>query len=145
MVDTYGGIGKHGGGAFSGKDPTKVDRSGAYMARYVAKNIVASKLAEKAEVSLSYIIGEAEPDAITINTFGTEKVNKEYLNAIVKNIFHFSVSEIIEELNLRKPQFLKSSVYGHFGRENENFRWEDIDKIQILKEEAIKYICNSFR
>ncbi|MEO2681961.1 methionine adenosyltransferase, partial [Clostridium butyricum] len=140
MVDTYGGIGKHGGGAFSGKDPTKVDRSGAYMARYVAKNIVASKLAEKAEVSLSYIIGEAEPDAITINTFGTEKVNKEYLNAIVKNIFHFSVSEIIEELNLRKPQFLKSSVYGHFGRENENFRWEDIDKIQILKEEAIKYI-----
>lgn len=141
MVDTYGGIGRHGGGAFSGKDPTKVDRSAAYMARYVAKNIVGAKLAKKAEVSLSYIIGCAEPDAVTINTFGTETIKKEYINEIVKDTFSFSVANILEELDLRKPQFLKTAAYGHFGRENMNFKWEELDKVQILKEKAMKCVC----
>jgi len=141
MVDTYGGIGRHGGGAFSGKDPTKVDRSAAYMARYVAKNIVGARLAKKAEVSLSYIIGCAEPDAVTINTFGTETIKKEYINEIVKDTFSFSVANILEALDLRKPQFLKTAAYGHFGRENMNFKWEELDKVQILKEKAIQCVC----
>jgi S-adenosylmethionine synthetase len=145
MVDTYGGIGRHGGGAFSGKDPTKVDRSAAYMARYVAKNIVGANLAKKAEIALSYVIGCAQPDAITINTFGTETIKKKYINEIVKDTFSFSVGDILEELNLRKPQFLKTAAYGHFGRENENFKWEELDKVQILKEKAIKCICNELK
>lgn len=144
MVDTYGGIGRHGGGAFSGKDPTKVDRSAAYMARYVAKNIVGAKLAKKVEVSLSYVIGCAEPDAITINTFGTETIKKEYINEVVKDTFSFSVADILEQLDLRKPQFLKTAAYGHFGRENENFKWEELDKVQVLKEKSLKYILNEF-
>lgn len=144
MVDTYGGIGRHGGGAFSGKDPTKVDRSAAYMARYVAKNIVAAKLARKVEVCLSYVIGCVEPEAITINTFGTEAIKKEYINEIVKETFSFTVSDILEQLRLRKPQYLKTAAYGHFGRENENFRWEDLDKVQTLKEKALKYLCSEF-
>lgn len=145
MVDTYGGIGKHGGGAFSGKDLTKVDRSGAYMARYVAKNLVAAKLAKKIEISLSYVIGSPEPEAITINTFGTETINIKYINEIVKEIFSFSVSNIIEELNLRIPQFKKTASYGHFGRENQGFRWEETDKVEILKEKAMKCISDSFK
>ena len=145
MVDTYGGIGKHGGGAFSGKDLTKVDRSGAYMARYVAKNLVAAKLAKKVEISLSYVIGSIEPEAITINTFGTEAINIKYINEIVKDTFSFSVSNIIKELDLRRPQFLKTASYGHFGRENKGFRWEEIDKVEILKEKAKKCIYNSFK
>lgn len=145
MVDTYGGIGKHGGGAFSGKDLTKVDRSAAYMARYVAKNLVAAKLAEKAEIALSYVIGSPEPEAITINTFGTEKINSNYITEIVKETFSFSVSNIIEQLDLKRPQFQKTASYGHFGRENQGFKWEKIDKVDILKEKAIKYISNSFK
>lgn len=145
MVDTYGGIGKHGGGAFSGKDPTKVDRSAAYMARYVAKNIVAAKLAKKVEVSLSYVIGSAEPDSITINTFGTEKIKMEYINKIVKDTFSFSVANILEELDLRKPQFLKTAAYGHFGRENQKFKWEEIDKIGILRIKAMECISENFK
>ncbi|GAA0071442.1 methionine adenosyltransferase [Clostridium sardiniense] len=145
MVDSYGGIAKHGGGAFSGKDPTKVDRSGAYMARYVAKNIVAAKLAKRAEVALCYVIGSEGPEAININTFGTAKIKEEYISEIVKKIFSFSVADILEELDLRKPQFLKSAAYGHFGRENENFKWEELDKVKILKEEAMRYICESFK
>lgn len=141
MVDTYGGIGRHGGGAFSGKDPTKVDRSAAYMARYVAKNIVGAKLAEKVEICISYVIGCEEPEAININTFGTETIKKEYINEIVKDTFSFSVANILEELDLRKPQFLKTAAYGHFGRENMNFKWEELDKVQILKEKAIKCVC----
>lgn len=144
MVDTYGGVGKHGGGAFSGKDYTKVDRSAAYMARYVAKNIVAAKLAKKVEVVLSYVIGSIEPESITINTFGTEAIKKEYIDEIVKDTFTFSVSNIIKELDLRKPQFLKTASYGHFGRENMGFKWEKTDKIGILKEKAIKCICKNF-
>lgn len=145
MVDTYGGIGRHGGGAFSGKDPTKVDRSGAYMARYVAKNIVAAKLARKAEVCISYVIGQKEPDAVTINTFGTEAIKKEYINEIVRDTFSFSVSDIIEQLDLRRPQFLESAAYGHFGRENKNFKWEETDKVQILKEKAVRHVCESLK
>lgn len=145
MVDTYGGIGRHGGGAFSGKDPTKVDRSAAYMARYVAKNIVAAKLAEKAELSLSYVIGAAEPEAITINTFGTEKIKTEYINKIVKDTFSFSVANILEQLDLQRPQFLKTSAYGHFGRENQNFKWEEIDKIEILRRKAMECISENFK
>lgn len=145
MVDTYGGVGKHGGGAFSGKDLTKVDRSGAYMARYVAKNLVAAKLAKKIEIALSYVIGSPEPEAITINTFGTESINSKYIDEIVKDTFSFSVSNIIKELDLRKPQFLKTASYGHFGRENQGFRWEEIDKVEILKEKARKYIYNNFK
>lgn len=145
MVDTYGGVGKHGGGAFSGKDLTKVDRSGAYMARYVAKNIVAAKLAKKVEVSLSYVIGLPEPEAITINTFGTETIKTNYIDEIVKDIFSFSVSNILKELDLRKPQFIKTAAYGHFGRGDQNFRWEELDKVQILKEKAKKCISDSFK
>ncbi|MGG7098263.1 methionine adenosyltransferase [Clostridium sardiniense] len=145
MVDTYGGVAKHGGGAFSGKDPTKVDRSGAYMARYVAKNIVAAKLAKRAEVALCYVIGSEEPEAININTFGTANIKEEYISEIVKKIFSFSVADILEELDLRKPQFLKSASYGHFGREDENFRWEELDKVKVLKDEAMQYICESFK
>lgn len=145
MVDTYGGVGKHGGGAFSGKDLTKVDRSGAYMARYVAKNLVAAKLAKKIEIALSYVIGSPEPEAITINTFGTETINIKYIDEIVRDSFSFSVSNIIKELDLRKPQFLKTASYGHFGRENQGFRWEEIDKVEMLKEKARKYIYNNFK
>jgi len=145
MVDTYGGVGKHGGGAFSGKDLTKVDRSGAYMARYVAKNIVAAKLAKKVEVSLSYVIGLPEPEAITINTFGTETIKVNYINEIVKDTFSFSVSNILKELDLKKPQFIKTAAYGHFGRGDQNFRWEELDKVQILKEKAKKCISDSFK
>lgn len=145
MVDTYGGIGRHGGGAFSGKDPTKVDRSAAYMARYVAKNIVAAKLADKVELSLSYVIGAVEPEAVTINTFGTEKIKTEYINKIVKDTFSFSVTNILEQLDLRKPQFLKTAAYGHFGRENQNFKWEELDKVKILKQKTIKCISDNFK
>lgn len=144
MVDTYGGVGKHGGGAFSGKDPTKVDRSAAYMARYVAKNIVGAKLAKKVEVCLSYVIGCAEPECITINTFGTETIKKDYINEIVKDTFSFSVADILETLSLRKPQFLRTAAYGHFGRENENFKWEELDKVQVLKEKALKCVVRDF-
>lgn len=145
MVDTYGGIGKHGGGAFSGKDPTKVDRSGAYMARYVAKNIVAAKLAKKVEVSVSYVIGSVEPAAINVNTFGTETIKKEYINEIVKDTFSFSVANILAGLDLKKPQYLKTAAYGHFGRENENFKWEKLDKVELIKKKAIDYVIGNFK
>ncbi|MBW7572280.1 methionine adenosyltransferase [Caproiciproducens faecalis] len=146
MVDTYGGVGKHGGGAFSGKDPTKVDRSAAYMARYAAKNIVAAKLAAKCEVSLAYAIGMADPVAVTVNTFGTEKISRECIDAAVRETFSFSVADILEQLNLKKPQFLRTAAYGHFGREDQDFQWEKLDKVQLLQEKAIQsvagLICN---
>lgn len=145
MVDTYGGVAKHGGGAFSGKDPTKVDRSAAYMARYVAKNIVAAGLAKKCEVSLAYAIGMTEPEAININTFGTEQINIECINSIVKQVFSFSVNDILEQLQLKKPQFLKTASYGHFGRENQNFQWEKTDKSELLQEKAIKCMIDIFK
>ncbi|WP_238861217.1 methionine adenosyltransferase [Clostridium sp. YIM B02569] len=145
MVDTYGGIGRHGGGAFSGKDPTKVDRSAAYMARYVAKNIVAAKLADKVELSLSYVIGEAEPEAITINTFGTEKIDIKDIRKIIKETFSFSVANILEQLDLKKPQFFNTAAYGHFGRENKNFKWEKTDKMELLRKKAMQCVLENFK
>lgn len=137
MVDTYGTIGKHGGGAFSGKDPTKVDRSAAYMARYVAKNIVAAGLAKRCEVALAYVIGGVEPEAVTINTFGTGRLSDAALAALVENVFSFQVADIISQLELRKPQFQKTAAYGHFGREDQGFKWEETDKAWILKQLSI--------
>lgn len=134
MVDTYGTIGKHGGGAFSGKDPTKVDRSAAYMARYVAKNIVAAGLAKRCEVALAFVIGDIEPEAVTINTFGTGTLSDAALSDLVENVFSFQVADIISQLELRKPQFQRTAAYGHFGRENQGFKWEDTDKAWILKQ-----------
>lgn len=137
MVDTYGTIGKHGGGAFSGKDPTKVDRSAAYMARYVAKNIVAAGLAKRCEVALAYVIGGVESEAVTINTFGTGRLSDAALAALVENVFSFQVADIISQLELRKPQFQKTAAYGHFGREDQGFKWEETDKAWILKQLSI--------
>lgn len=136
MVDTYGTIGKHGGGAFSGKDPTKVDRSAAYMARYVAKNIVAAELAERCEVALAYVIGGIEPEAITVNTFGTGIIPDGHIEELVKSIFAFGVADYISELDLRTPQYLKTAAYGHFGRTDQGFKWEETDKAWILKQMA---------
>lgn len=136
MVDTYGTIGKHGGGAFSGKDPTKVDRSAAYMARYVAKNIVASGLADRCEVALAYVIGGIEPEAITVNTFGTGTISDHQMEALVKNVFSFGVSDCISKLKLLRPQYQKTAAYGHFGRTNQGFCWEETDKAWILRQLA---------
>lgn len=136
MVDTYGTVGKHGGGAFSGKDPTKVDRSAAYMARYVAKNVVAAGLAKRCEVSLAYVIGGIEPEAVTINTYGTGKIPDRRIENLVANMFSFSVADIISELELRKPQYLRTAAYGHFGRTDQGFRWEETDKAWMLKQLA---------
>ncbi|WP_143320392.1 methionine adenosyltransferase [Clostridium sp. HBUAS56010] len=136
MVDTYGTIAKHGGGAFSGKDPTKVDRSAAYMARYVAKNIVAAGLAKRCEVALAYVIGGIEPEAITVNTFETGTIPDSQMETLVKNVFSFGVSDCISELKLRRPQYLKTAAYGHFGRSDQGFGWEETDKAWILKQLA---------
>uniref|UniRef100_A0A7C4Y675 S-adenosylmethionine synthase n=1 Tax=candidate division WOR-3 bacterium TaxID=2052148 RepID=A0A7C4Y675_UNCW3 len=135
MVDSYGGVGKHGGGCFSGKDPTKVDRSAAYMARYVAKNIVAAGLAEKVEFQLAYAIGVEQPVAMYINTFGTSKYKDERILKVVKKIFDFTPRGIIETLNLLRPIYRRTAVYGHFGREEEGFTWELKDKVEQLKSE----------
>lgn len=145
MVDTYGGIARHGGGAFSGKDSTKVDRSGAYMARYVAKNIVAAGLARKCEVSIAYAIGKTDPEMVEVNTFSTEKIPKEYIKAAVNEIFSFSVEDILKNLQLRKPQFLKTAAYGHFGREDQGFKWEETDKAEELKKIAILSFVKDFK
>lgn len=132
IVDTYGGCCGHGGGAFSGKDPTKVDRSASYMARYVAKNIVAAKLADKCEVQLAYAIGVAKPVSVYINTFGTENIeNSKIINA-VKKVFDLTPDGIIKTLNLRNIKFAPLSAYGHFGREDLNVAWEKTDKMNEL-------------
>ncbi|MCX6779113.1 MAG: methionine adenosyltransferase [Candidatus Magasanikbacteria bacterium] len=131
IVDTYGGMGRHGGGCFSGKDPSKVDRSGAYMARYVAKNIVAADLAEKCEVQVSYVIGRAEPTSIRVHTFGTGKFSDEDLEKAVAKVFDFRPGKIIEHLDLRRPIYRPTSAYGHFGREE--FSWEKTDKKEELQ------------
>ncbi len=136
IVDTYGGMGRHGGGAFSGKDSTKVDRSAAYMARYIAKNIVASGLAEKAEVQLAYAIGVAEPVSIRVDTFGTGKVSENRLIELVRENFKLTPKGIIESLNLRRPVFRATAAYGHFGRTGEAFTWEKTDKAAALKSGA---------
>jgi S-adenosylmethionine synthetase len=136
IVDTYGGMGRHGGGAFSGKDPTKVDRSAAYMARYVAKNIVAAELAERCELQLSYAIGVPFPVSVMVDTFGTETVNKEKIVRAINKVFDLSPSGIISTLDLRKPIYRKTASYGHFGREG--FSWENTDKVKALQNEAGK-------
>jgi S-adenosylmethionine synthetase len=133
IVDTYGGMGRHGGGAFSGKDPTKVDRSAAYMARYVAKNIVAAGLADRCEVQLAYAIGVAEPVSVRIDTFGTGTVSEQRLIELIRENFSLTPKGIIESLNLRRPIFKKTAAYGHFGRSGETFTWEATDKAKTLK------------
>ncbi len=133
IVDTYGGMGRHGGGAFSGKDATKVDRSAAYMARYIAKNIVAAGLADRAEVQLAYAIGVVEPVSIRIDTFGTGKASEKRLIELVRENFQLTPKGIIESLNLRRPVFKQTAAYGHFGRSGEGFTWEATDKAEALK------------
>ena len=136
IADTYGGVGRHGGGAFSGKDPSKVDRSGAYAARYVAKNVVAAGLADKCEVQLSYAIGIAQPTSINVDTFGTNKIPEAKIAELVKKHFKLTPRWIIEHLNLRRPIYRKTAAYGHFGREDPDFTWEKTDKADELKREA---------
>jgi len=133
IVDTYGGMGRHGGGAFSGKDPTKVDRSAAYMARYVAKNIVAAGLADRAEVQLAYAIGVAEPVSVRVDTFGTGKVDDDVIAKVVRDNFKLTPKGIIESLNLRRPIYKKTAAYGHFGRTGESFTWEKTDKAEAIR------------
>jgi S-adenosylmethionine synthetase len=136
IVDTYGGMGRHGGGAFSGKDPTKVDRSAAYMARYIAKNIVAAGLAKRCEVQLAYAIGVAEPVSVLVETFGTGAVDSATLQHLVRENFKLTPKGIIESLNLRRPIYRKTAAYGHFGRADADFTWEATDKAQALREAA---------
>jgi len=136
IVDTYGGMGRHGGGAFSGKDPSKVDRSAAYMGRYVAKNLVAAGLCERCEVQVAYAIGMAQPVSIMVNTFGTGKLPEERLSALVRETFDMRPAAIIEQLDLLRPIYKKTAAYGHFGRELPEFTWEKTDKAAILKEKA---------
>ena len=133
IVDTYGGMGRHGGGAFSGKDPTKVDRSAAYMARYIAKNIVAAELAARCEVQLAYAIGVPEPVSVRVDTFGTGKIGEPRLVELVRENFKLTPKGIIESLNLRRPVFKKTAAYGHFGRTGDTFTWEATDKAAALK------------
>jgi S-adenosylmethionine synthetase len=136
IVDTYGGMGRHGGGAFSGKDPTKVDRSAAYMARHIAKNVVAAGLAERCEVQLAYAIGVAEPVSVLVETFGTEKVDKTTIPDLIRAHFKLNPKGIIESLNLRRPIYCKTAAYGHFGRNDVDFTWEATDKAAALASEA---------
>ncbi len=136
IVDTYGGMGRHGGGAFSGKDPTKVDRSAAYMARHIAKNVVAAGLAERCEVQLAYAIGVAEPVSVLVDTFGTGKVESGVISDLIRKHFKLTPKGIIESLNLRRPIYCKTAAYGHFGRNDPDFTWEATDKAAKLASEA---------
>jgi S-adenosylmethionine synthetase len=138
IVDTYGGVGSHGGGCFSGKDPSKVDRSGCYMARYIAKNIVASGLADQCEIQISYAIGVAKPISVLVNTNETGKIPDEQILELVKKHFDMRPKAIIEQLNLLRPIYKKTAVFGHFGREDGDFPWEKTDKAEILKNELEK-------
>jgi S-adenosylmethionine synthetase len=136
IVDTYGGKGRHGGGAFSGKDPTKVDRSACYMARYIAKNIVASQLADEVEVQLAYAIGVADPVSVNIDTFGTGRIDEEKISEIVRAHFKLTPKGIIDSLDLRRPIFKKTAAYGHFGRTEPTFTWERTDKADTMRKDA---------
>ena len=136
IVDTYGGMGRHGGGAFSGKDPTKVDRSACYMARYVAKNLVAAGLAERVEVQLAYAIGVAEPVSVNVNTFGTGAVEEERLVELVREQFPLTPKGMIDHLKLRRPIYRKTAAFGHFGRTEDTFSWEATDKAEALRDGA---------
>ncbi|RJR30732.1 methionine adenosyltransferase [Candidatus Parcubacteria bacterium] len=135
IVDTYGGHGSHGGGCFSGKDPSKVDRSASYMARYIAKNIVASGIAKKCEVQLAYVIGYAQPISILVDTFGTGKMNNEKIESLIKKYFELTPAGIIRHLDLLRPIYKKTAAYGHFGRSENEFTWEKTDKARELAEE----------
>ena len=137
IVDTYGGYARHGGGAFSGKDPTKVDRSACYAARYAAKNIVAAGLADRCEIELAYAIGIAEPVSVLVDSFGTGKLPDEKLAGIVMKYFDFRPASIIRDLKLRRPIYRKTAAYGHFGREDADFTWENTDKAEVLRKELI--------
>lgn len=136
IVDTYGGYARHGGGAFSGKDPTKVDRSAAYAARYVAKNVVAAGLANKCEVQLAYAIGVARPVSVRVDTFGTGAISEEKIEKLVEKHFDLRPAGIIKSLNLRRPIYKQTAAYGHFGRTDLDLPWEKTDKAEILKREA---------
>jgi len=136
IVDTYGGMGRHGGGAFSGKDPTKVDRSAAYMARHIAKNVVAAGLADRCEVQLAYAIGVAEPVSVLVDTFGTAKVEDDIIPDLIRAHFKLTPKGIIESLNLRRPIYCKTAAYGHFGRSDPDFTWEATDKAAKLASDA---------
>jgi len=135
IVDTYGGMGRHGGGCFSGKDPSKVDRSASYMARYIAKNIVAAGLAEKCEIQLAYSIGVAQPVSVLVHTFGTGKVPDEKISEAVRKVFPLTPRGIIDHLKLKRPIYRKTASYGHFGRNDPDFTWEKTDKVQELRKE----------
>ncbi len=136
IVDTYGGMGRHGGGAFSGKDPTKVDRSACYMARYIAKNVVAAGLADRVEIQLAYAIGVADPVSVLVDTFGTGKVSGDKISELIRGNFQLTPRGIIESLNLRRPIYKKTASYGHFGRNEPEFSWEKTDKADKLKQQA---------
>jgi S-adenosylmethionine synthetase len=136
IVDTYGGSGRHGGGAFSGKDPSKVDRSGAYAARWVAKNIVAAELADRAEVQVAYAIGVAHPVSVSIDTFGTEKIPTGEIARLVSEHFDLRPGSFRKELDLHRPIYQKTAAYGHFGREDDDFTWEKTDKADALRQAA---------
>ncbi len=136
IVDTYGGVGSHGGGAFSGKDPSKVDRSASYMARYIAKNIIAAKLADKCEVQLAYAIGVSEPVSVLVDTKGTEKIKVERIEKLVRKHFSLTPKGIIDHLKLRRPIYKQTAAYGHFGRNEPGFSWEKTDKANLLRRES---------
>jgi len=136
IVDTYGGMGRHGGGAFSGKDPTKVDRSACYMARYVAKNIVASGLADRCEVQLAYAIGVADPVSVNVNTFGTGAISEDRLVGLIRENFPLTPRGMIDHLRLRRPIYRATAAFGHFGRTEDSFSWEKTDKAEALREAA---------
>jgi S-adenosylmethionine synthetase len=136
IVDTYGGKGSHGGGAFSGKDPSKVDRSSSYMGRYIAKNIVAAGLATEIEVQVAYAIGISQPVSINVNSFGTGAIPDDTIKALILRHFDLRPKAIIQHLNLLRPIYQATAAYGHFGRERENFTWEKTDKAAILREDA---------
>ena len=133
IVDTYGGMARHGGGAFSGKDPSKVDRSAAYAGRYVAKNIVAAGLADRCEIQVSYAIGVAEPTSISVNTFGTSKIDENKISDLIREHFDLRPRQLINMLDLKRPIYQATAAYGHFGREESAFTWEKTDKAEALK------------
>ncbi len=136
IVDTYGGFSRHGGGAFSGKDPSKVDRSAAYMARYIAKNLVAAGTADRLEVQLAYAIGVADPVSVFVETFGTHKINPDSFEAIIRNNFNLKPAGIVKTLDLLKPRYSPTAAYGHFGRKEASFTWEKTDKVNAIKKDA---------
>ena len=136
IVDTYGGVGSHGGGAFSGKDPSKVDRSACYMARHIAKNCVAAGLADRLAIQLAYAIGVAEPVSVMVDAFGTERIDERMIGHLIREHFQLTPKGIIESLDLRRPIYYRTAAYGHFGRENEGFSWELTDKAELLRSEA---------